>query len=162
PRLLRCGSRLQRPPPVPAAVHRTIRLPIRLLGREPTADPRFGPPQTRAQTPARAPLPPAPKQRPHALTDPGPAAAALCHGVGSDWTVAGAVGTVCFWWIVVGCFFWLFAWYAVQVHQTKYLVEVGFSRALAGWALGLVSLVAVPGQIALGHLSDRIGREWVW
>jgi MFS family permease len=28
--------------------------------------------------------------------------------------------------------------------------------------LGLVSLVAVPGQIALGHLSDRIGREWVW
>jgi ribosomal protein S18 acetylase RimI-like enzyme len=22
--------------------------------------------------------------------------------------------------------------------------------------------VAVPGQIALGHLSDRIGREWVW
>jgi MFS family permease len=28
--------------------------------------------------------------------------------------------------------------------------------------LGLVSLVAVPGQIALGHLSDHIGREWVW
>ena len=32
----------------------------------------------------------------------------------------------------------------------------------AAWALGLVSLVAVPGQIALGHLSDRIGREWIW
>ena len=25
-----------------------------------------------------------------------------------------------------------------------------------------MSLVAVPGQVALGHLSDRIGREWVW
>jgi MFS family permease len=25
-----------------------------------------------------------------------------------------------------------------------------------------VSLVAIPGQIALGHLSDRIGREWAW
>jgi MFS family permease len=25
-----------------------------------------------------------------------------------------------------------------------------------------VSLVAVPGQVAFGHLSDRIGREWVW
>ncbi len=22
--------------------------------------------------------------------------------------------------------------------------------------------MAVPGQIALGHLSDQIGREWVW
>jgi MFS family permease len=25
-----------------------------------------------------------------------------------------------------------------------------------------VSLVGIPGQIGLGHLSDRIGREWVW
>jgi MFS family permease len=50
----------------------------------------------------------------------------------------------------------------VQVHQTKYLTEIGFSPADAAWALGFVSFVAVPGQIALGHLSDRIGREWVW
>ena len=47
-------------------------------------------------------------------------------------------------------------------HQTKYLTEIGFSATDAAWALGLVSLVAVPGQIALGHLSDRIGREWIW
>ena len=26
----------------------------------------------------------------------------------------------------------------------------------------LVSLVGIPGQIWLGHLSDRIGREWIW
>ena len=43
-----------------------------------------------------------------------------------------------------------------------YLIELGFGPSEAAWALGLVSLVAVPGQIALGHLSDRIGREWVW
>ena len=29
-------------------------------------------------------------------------------------------------------------------------------------ALGLVSLVGVPGQIIFGDISDRIGREWVW
>jgi MFS family permease len=79
-----------------------------------------------------------------------------------DWTLARAIRTSRFWWIAVGYFFGLFAWYAVQVHQTKYLVEVGFSPTHAGWALGLVSLVGVPGQVALGHLSDRIGREWVW
>ena len=28
--------------------------------------------------------------------------------------------------------------------------------------LGLVSLFGVPGQIIFGHLSDRIGREWIW
>jgi MFS family permease len=79
-----------------------------------------------------------------------------------DWTLARALRTARFWWIAVGYFCGLFAWYAVQVHQTKYLIDIGFSPATAAWVLGIVSLVAVPGQIALGHLSDRIGREWVW
>jgi len=79
-----------------------------------------------------------------------------------DWTLARAARTARFWWIMVGYFGGLFAWYAVQVHQTKYLIEIGWSPAYAAWALGFVSLVAIPGQIALGHLSDRIGREWVW
>jgi MFS family permease len=79
-----------------------------------------------------------------------------------DWTLGRALRTARFWWIAAGYFCGLFAWYAVQVHQTKYLIEIGFSPSVAAWALGVVSLVAVPGQIALGHLSDRVGREWVW
>jgi len=79
-----------------------------------------------------------------------------------DWTLGRALRTRRFWWVAVGYFGGLFTWYAVQVHQTKYLTEIGFSATDAAWALGLVSLVAVPGQIALGHLSDRIGREWIW
>jgi MFS family permease len=79
-----------------------------------------------------------------------------------DWTLRRAMGTARFWWIAVGYLCGLFAWYAVQVHQTKYLVEIGFSATDAAWALGFVSLAGIPGQIALGHLSDRIGREWVW
>jgi MFS family permease len=79
-----------------------------------------------------------------------------------DWTLGRALRTRRFWWLAAGYFCGLFSWYAVQVHQTKYLIEIGFARGEAAWALGLVSLVAVPGQIALGHLSDRIGREWVW
>jgi MFS family permease len=82
--------------------------------------------------------------------------------VAVDWTLGRAMRTSRFWWITLGYFCGLFDWYAVQVHQTKYLVEVGFSPTDAAWALGFVSLIAIPGQIALGHLSDRIGREWVW
>jgi MFS family permease len=63
---------------------------------------------------------------------------------------------------VLGYFCATFAWYAVQVHQTKYLVEIGFTPIVAAWALGIVSVVGIPGQIGLGALSDRIGREWVW
>ena len=79
-----------------------------------------------------------------------------------DWTLARAIRTARFWWIAGGFFCGLYVWYAVQVHQTKFLLDIGFSRGTAAWALGLVSLLGVPGQIYFGHLSDRIGREWVW
>jgi MFS family permease len=80
----------------------------------------------------------------------------------TEWTLGRAARTARFWWIAIGYFLVLIAWYAVQVHQTKYLVEVGFSPLVAAWALGAVSIIAIPGQILLGALSDRIGREWIW
>jgi MFS family permease len=82
--------------------------------------------------------------------------------VAVDWTLARAMRTARFWWIAAGFFCGLYVWYAVQVHQTKYLLDIGFSRNVAAWALGLVSLLGVPGQIFFGHLSDRVGREVVW
>jgi len=82
--------------------------------------------------------------------------------VAVEWTVSRAVRTARFWWVALGYFCGLYCWYAVQIHQTKYLIEVGFTVSVAAWALVLVSLASIPGQIALGHLSDRIGREWVW
>jgi MFS family permease len=80
----------------------------------------------------------------------------------TEWTLGRAVRSSRFWWIVLGYFCALVAWYAVQVHQTKYLIEIGFTPLAAAWALGMVSVVGIPGQISLGALSDRIGREWVW
>ena len=56
----------------------------------------------------------------------------------------------------------LFAWYSVLVHQTVFLIEKGFDSQLAATALGLVGLFGIVGQIAIGALSDRIGREWAW
>jgi sugar phosphate permease len=79
-----------------------------------------------------------------------------------DWTLARAMRTARFWWIALAFLCGLYSWYAVQVHQTTYLVEIGFSATYAAWALGFVSLAGIPGQIALGHISDRVGREWVW
>jgi MFS family permease len=82
--------------------------------------------------------------------------------VAVEWTLARAMRTARFWWIVLAYFCALVAWYAVQVHQTKYLIEVGFTPLVAAWSLGVVSAVGIPGQVGLGALSDRIGREWIW
>lgn len=63
---------------------------------------------------------------------------------GVDWTLARALRTTRFWWLALGYFFGLYVWYAVQVHQTKYLLEIGFSSSVAVWALGAVSLLGIP------------------
>src|SRR6266576_2002019 len=81
---------------------------------------------------------------------------------GIDWTLQRAVRTARFWWLALGYFGGLYIWYAVQVHQTKYLLDIGFSPSVGVWALGVVSLLGIPGQVMLGHLSDRLGREWIW
>ena len=79
-----------------------------------------------------------------------------------EWTLARAIRTSRFWWVFLGYFTCLFAWYAVQIHQTKYLLELGFSADFAAWALGIVGLTGIAGQILWGHVSDRVGREWAW
>jgi MFS family permease len=99
---------------------------------------------------------------PEAATDRRTANVVDAAWAAVDWTLGRALRTPRFWWIAVGYLAGLYCWYAVQVHQTKYLVEIGFTPTDAAWALGAVSLAGVPGQIVLGHLSDRVGREWVW
>jgi len=80
----------------------------------------------------------------------------------TDWSLAKAARTTRFWWLAIGFFAGMYAWYAVLIHQTKYLVEIGFSAEIAAYALGLVGLSGAGGQIVLGALSDRIGRESAW
>jgi MFS family permease len=80
----------------------------------------------------------------------------------TPWTLGLALRTARFWWCFVGFFAVLFAWYSIQVHQTKYLFDVGFSTSAAALALGLVPLLGIGGQIGVGYLSDRIGREWAF
>jgi MFS family permease len=82
--------------------------------------------------------------------------------VDTDWTLKLAMKTARFWWLLIAFTSGLYVWYAVQVHQTRYLIDVGISAELAALALGLVGLGGIVGQIGVGHFSDRVGREWGW
>ena len=79
-----------------------------------------------------------------------------------EWTYPKIVTTPRFWALMFAFFFSLFNHYAVQVHQTKYFIELGYGVERSAWALALVVLLSIPGQIFAGFLSDRIGREWAW
>jgi len=87
-----------------------------------------------------------------------PVTPAVDHG----WTLYRALRSAPFWWLVVALFCAMMAWYTVQVHQTKYLTEIGFSPGTAAFALGFVALAGIVGQIALGQMADRMGTEWAW
>lgn len=82
--------------------------------------------------------------------------------VETDWTLRRAMASARFWWLFAAMFCALFAFYAVQVHQTKYLIETGFSVQFAAGMLGLVGVFGIAGQILVGGISDRIGREISW
>ena len=80
----------------------------------------------------------------------------------TEWTLVRAAGTARFWLLSLAAASALFVWYAIVVHQTRYLLDLGFDSALAALALGAVPMCGVIGQIGFGWLADRIGREWVW
>ena len=94
----------------------------------------------------------------------GPAADAVVDPAWAhrEWTFGTAARTGRFWWLHVSFMTGMYAWYAVLVHQTKFLTEIGVSAETAALALGLVGLTGVASQIGIGMLSDRIGREWGW
>ncbi|WP_339951515.1 MFS transporter [uncultured Albimonas sp.] len=80
----------------------------------------------------------------------------------TDWTLALAIRTSRFWWVAAGYFCGLFIWYAIQVHQTRFLIDQGFGTGVAALALGMVAFFGIAGQIGVGALSDRWGREVGW
>ncbi len=131
-----------------AALILVVLVPLNLLQRRH--------PEEMGLEPDGAPAPPPAAAGTHAANVVDPAWASV------DWTLGRALRTARFWWIFVAYISGLFSWYAVQVHQTKYLTEIGFSPDVAAWALGFVPFTGIAGQILLGHLSDRIGREIVW
>jgi len=79
-----------------------------------------------------------------------------------EWTLKQAMKTGRFWWLLTAFTSGLYIWYAVQVHQTRYLIDIGISAETAALALGFVGLGGIIGQIGIGYLSDRMGREWAW
>ena len=76
-----------------------------------------------------------------------------------EWTLGMAVKTYRLWFFVLSqiCY-WGIGNYLVLAHQIKFVVDVGFSSAIATSVLALFGIASIVGQIA-SSISDRIGRE---
>jgi len=77
-------------------------------------------------------------------------------------TLAQAMAMPSFWFIAIAAFGMLWSWYAVQVHQTQYLIDIGFNANMATLGLAAVATFGIAGQINGGWMADKIGREGAW
>lgn len=76
-----------------------------------------------------------------------------------DWSVREAIRTRHFW--LLFCVYGLtsIGTFLVSLHQLAFAVDRGFDPLYAAFVLGLGSLLALPGVILTGTISDYIGRE---
>ncbi len=85
--------------------------------------------------------------------------AAAADGGDSGWTLSRATRTQAFWRLFCAYFATSVASYAVAPQMVAYLVEQGFDRLLAASAFGMTGACSAIGIVAMGAISDRIGRR---
>ncbi len=75
---------------------------------------------------------------------------------GEGLTLKEAMNTRAFWLMVLAFTFSHTALSAIVVHQIPFLEDMGISKVLAATALGMMTLISVPGRISGGWLADKV------
>jgi MFS family permease len=83
---------------------------------------------------------------------------AAATGGGAAWPLKRALRTTAFWGMLAAYFFTSVASFCVAPHSVAFLVEQGFTPLTAASAFGMAGALAAAGIVAMGVLSDRIGR----
>ncbi len=76
-----------------------------------------------------------------------------------DWTLAAAMRTRHFWLLSLVYMLTSIGSFLVSLHQIAFAVGQGFDPLYAAFVLGTGALLALPGVIVTGSISDVIGRE---
>ncbi|WP_198374583.1 MFS transporter [Neoroseomonas rubea] len=87
------------------------------------------------------------------------ATAAGTAAEGPAWTLGQAMRTRHFWLLFLVYMLTSIGSFLVSLHQLAFAVGQGFEPLYAAFVLGMGSLLALPGVILTGTISDHIGRE---
>lgn len=90
---------------------------------------------------------------------PPPSASGAASDGGRSWTLADAMRTRHFWLLFFVYMLTSIGSFLVSLHQLAFAVVQGFEPLYAAFVLGMGSLLALPGVILTGSISDYIGRE---
>jgi MFS family permease len=81
------------------------------------------------------------------------------RAIKQDWTLSRAVRSTPFWMIAAGHLALGTGLFIVYTHLVAHLVEQGFEKLSAAFALGMVGLMRVAGTFVWGYTSDHLGRQ---
>jgi len=80
----------------------------------------------------------------------------------SNWTVRDAIKTRSWWLLVLGTFAFLALFYVCMGHGVVQLLDLGHSKELASFSIGLVVMCSIAGRLLGGWLCDRIEPRFIW
>jgi len=79
----------------------------------------------------------------------------LAGNLSEGLTLKEAMNTKTFWLMVLAFTFSHTALSAIVVHQIPFVEDMGISKVMAATALGMMTLISVPGRLSGGWLADR-------
>lgn len=102
--------------------------------------------------------------------DPDPAEAASSAGTHAsrvyqsphNWSVPEAIKNRSWWLMVFGSFAFLAPFYVAMGHGMVHLLDLGHSKELASFSVGLVVMCSIAGRLLGGWLGDRLEPRFTW
>ena len=88
------------------------------------------------------------------------AKAKLLSQTSSDCTLKMSSKTMAFWLIAIAFFAMNFSSVGIILHQVNYLMDIGFSTAMAATAHGVVGFASAGGKFTFGWLCDRMKAKY--
>jgi MFS family permease len=79
-----------------------------------------------------------------------------------SWSVPEAIKSRTWWILVLGAFAFLAPFYVVMGHGVVHLLDLGHSKELASFSVGLVVMCSIGGRLLGGWLGDRIEPRFTW
>jgi len=83
------------------------------------------------------------------------------HSLEINLTWREALGTSCFWLLLLTGSARSIGMTSVVLHEVVYLTDIGISAAAAATAVGFMVAISIPGRIVFGWLGDRFDKRYV-
>jgi len=80
----------------------------------------------------------------------------------SDYTLKQALASQVFWVIALTFFFSSLSHSVVFVHAIIHLEDVGFSREMAAFSVGLLTVVSIAGRLSFGFMGDFVDKRYLF